>query len=205
MTRWPTALHAPLFSNIPFHTFPANNSLVSFDRNWVVTRLRDLVLEEGVPGRYSGYSFRRGPGAATWARQAGISDEDIQLLGRSKSDAYKRYIEVYPEHILAVSRHLQTFSSPPHNFPPHQTLPPHHTSPALLPPMVPSGVPNASAPGIPWPNGWPFGVLGGAGRGVGLGEPGPAAGVAASAGRGGHPLAPRAASGPACGSPPRPV
>ena len=38
-----------------------------------------------------------------------------------------------------------------------------------------------------------------AGRGVG--EPGPASGVAASAGRGGHPLAPRAASGPARGSP----
>ena len=190
MTRWPTAPYAPLFSNIPFHTFAANNSLASFDRNWVVTRLRNLLLEEGVPGHYSGHSFRRG--AATWARQAGISDEDIQLLGRWKSDAYKRYIEVHPEHILGVSRRLQTFSSPP-----HQT-----SSPAPLPPMAPSGMPNAVAPSIPRPTGWLVGELGRVGRGVG--EPGPASGVAASAGRGGHPLAPRAASGPARGSPPRP-
>ena len=53
-----------------------------------------------------GPGFRRG--AATWAKQVGIPDEDIQLLGRWKSDAYKRYIEVLPEHIFGVSRRLQT-------------------------------------------------------------------------------------------------
>ena len=55
---------------------------------------------------HGGPGFRRG--AATWAKQVGIPDEDIQLLGRWKSDAYKRYIEVHPEHIFGVSRRLQT-------------------------------------------------------------------------------------------------
>ena len=60
--------------------------------------------------------------------------------------------------------------------PPHQTLPPHHPSwPAVLPPIVPSGIPNTGTPGIPGPSGWCVGVLGRAGRGVG--EPGPASGV----------------------------
>lgn len=104
MTRWPTMPYAPLFSNIPFHTLAVNISSASFDRNWMVTRLRNLLLEEGVPGNYLGHSFRQG--AAIWARQVGISDKDIQLLGCWKSNAYKRYIEVHPDHILEVSRRL---------------------------------------------------------------------------------------------------
>ena len=101
----------PSFRTSPFHTFSTNRGLASFDRNWVVTRLRELLLQEGVPGHYLGHPFRRG--VATWARQAGISGENIQLLGRWESDTYKRYIEVHPEHILGVSRRLQTLSPPP--------------------------------------------------------------------------------------------
>lgn len=40
---------------------------------------------------YSGHSFRRG--GASWAFQAGIPGELIQILGDWSSDAYKRYLE----------------------------------------------------------------------------------------------------------------
>ena len=152
----------------------------------MITRLRELLLQEGVPGHYSGHSFRRG--AATWAQQAGISGEDIQLLGRWTSDAYKRYIEVHPEHILGVSRRLQTFSpsagppssgtpstGPPSAGPPSSGPP----WPAMLPPISHLGIANTGPPGSPGPYGRHVGVLGRVGRGAG--EPGPASGVSASA------------------------
>ena len=84
MSSWPAEPDTPLFSNIPFNALTADHTdgLVNFDRNWVVAKLRDLLLQEGVTGHYSGHSFRRG--AATWAKQAGIPDSDIQLLGRWK-------------------------------------------------------------------------------------------------------------------------
>lgn len=44
------------------------------------------------PSRYKGHSFRIG--AATYAAQQGFSDAKIRVLGRWKSDAFKRYIRV---------------------------------------------------------------------------------------------------------------
>jgi hypothetical protein len=82
----------------------------AFTRTKVICRLRDLLLELGIPGNYSGHSFRRG--TATWARSIGIPDADLQLLGRWKSDAYKRYIEVHPENVYHVSRRLKTLPPP---------------------------------------------------------------------------------------------
>ncbi|XP_020911320.1 uncharacterized protein LOC110249079 [Exaiptasia diaphana] len=50
-----------------------------------------LLLLIGLnPSRYSGHSFRIG--GATSASLAGLTDYEIQLLGRWKSDCYKRYI-----------------------------------------------------------------------------------------------------------------
>ena len=112
---------------------------------------------------YSGHSFRRD--AATWAKQAGIPDSDIQLLGRWKSDAYKRYIEVHPEHIWGVSHRPQTFSPPPHRPP----------QPTVSPPAVPTG-----PRGNRGSRGRRVGVLGRAGRGAG--EPGPASRAASASG-----------------------
>ena len=40
---------------------------------------------------FTGHSFRRG--GATWAFQAGIPGELIQICGDWASDAYKRYLE----------------------------------------------------------------------------------------------------------------
>jgi integrase len=41
---------------------------------------------------YSGHSFRRG--GASWALQAGLPSDVIQLLGDWKSDCYKQYLHV---------------------------------------------------------------------------------------------------------------
>ena len=51
-------------------------------------------------------------GRSHMGKQVGSPDEDIQLLGRWKSSAYKRYIEIHPEHIFGISRRLQTSPSP---------------------------------------------------------------------------------------------
>jgi len=61
----------------------------AFGRAHVVGGLRRLLFEAGIQGNYPGHSFRRGA--------AGLHAEDIQLLGRCKSEAHKRYIQVHPE------------------------------------------------------------------------------------------------------------
>jgi hypothetical protein len=80
-----------------------------FSRDYVVRCLRVCLTHLGIAGRYSGHSFRRG--AATSARLAGLTDHEIQLLGRWRSDAYKRYIEVHPDQLLGISRRLQNDTS----------------------------------------------------------------------------------------------
>ena len=92
--RFPAPPSAPLF-----------NMGSSFSRQWVTQMLRDMILELGLTGNYSGHSFRRG--AATSARDANLSEDRIILLGRWKSDSYKLYIETHPQYILDASRRLQ--------------------------------------------------------------------------------------------------
>ena len=82
----------------------------AFTRQVITIKLREILTQLGVKGHYSGHSFRRG--AATSAREAGLSDQKIQLLGRWKSESYRLYIVTHPAHILAASRR-------------HQRLPPH--------------------------------------------------------------------------------
>jgi hypothetical protein len=77
-----------------------------FSRDYVVRCLRLCLTHRGITGHYSGHSFRRG--AATSARLAGLTDHEIQLLGRWRSEAYKQYIEVHPDQLLGISRRLQT-------------------------------------------------------------------------------------------------
>ena len=92
--RWKASPDSPLFET------PGG-----FTRDLVVGQLRQILALLGVRGHYSGHSFRRG--AATSAREAGLSDEEIQLLGRWKSDSYRLYIVTHPERILAASRRHQ--------------------------------------------------------------------------------------------------
>lgn len=92
--RWPASASSPLFQIEG-----------PFTRDVVTSNLRQVLTSMGIQGHYSGHSFRRG--AATSARMAGLSSEEIQMLGRWKSDSYRLYIVTHPAHILATSRRQQ--------------------------------------------------------------------------------------------------
>ena len=77
----------------------------AFTKDLLVSTLRDMLMNIGIQGEYSGHSFRRG--AATLAKDAGIEDMLVQILGRWKSEAYKKYIDTPVAVILEASRRLQ--------------------------------------------------------------------------------------------------
>jgi hypothetical protein len=61
---------------------------LSYDR--FLKRFREIITELGLnPADYAGHSFRRG--GATFAKDAGFSDEVIKAVGDWKSDAYQLY------------------------------------------------------------------------------------------------------------------
>ena len=77
-----------------------------FTRQHVVQKLQELGISSGLgPASWNGHSFRRG--AATWAAEVGISETQIQTLGRWRSDAYKAYIEYSPEERISLSERFQ--------------------------------------------------------------------------------------------------
>lgn len=93
------------------YSAPSNVSLFhqsegAFTRDFVTSNLRAAMRQLGFEGNYSGHSFRRGP--ATSAKKAGLSDADIQMLGRWKSDAHQLYIDKSPFYILNTSRKFQS-------------------------------------------------------------------------------------------------
>jgi hypothetical protein len=94
VTRFPAPLLAPLFDP----GYP-------YTRTHVTEVLRNTLATLNIKGHYSSHSFRRG--AATSARRAGLSEEEIQLLGRWKSESYRLYIEAQPSYILNASRRHQ--------------------------------------------------------------------------------------------------
>ena len=53
---------------------------------------------------WNGHSFRSLRGAATWAAQVGITETEIQTLGRWKSDTYKAYIEYSDTERITLSK-----------------------------------------------------------------------------------------------------
>ena len=108
-------LHIPLLSSpsplCPVAAFLASSSLlpthqatpafVFMDRGrikWLTQSIfinvfRRLVARAGIPdpSGFTGHSFRRG--GASWAFQAGMPGELIQICGDWSSDAYKKYLE----------------------------------------------------------------------------------------------------------------
>jgi hypothetical protein len=80
--HFPAPPDAPLFSR----------SLEQpFSRTHFVNHIKSLLLQAGMdPSKYSGHSLRKG--AAVSAKAAGISRDEIKLLGRWKSDAVDTYI-----------------------------------------------------------------------------------------------------------------
>ena len=57
-------------------------------------------------GEFNTHSFRIG--AATSAREAGIADSYIMMLGRWQSSAYRQYIKTPPETLAKLSKTLAT-------------------------------------------------------------------------------------------------
>ena len=62
-----------------------------FTRFYLIQEVQRLALANGIAGKYTSHSFRRG--AATWASRQGLGSEQIQKLGRWKSAAYQLYID----------------------------------------------------------------------------------------------------------------
>ena len=110
--RFPKSHYRPLFSS------PAG----IFNRGYVIRKLQEGINILGYGGNYTGHSFRRG--AATSARLAGLSDEEIQLLGRWKSNSYRLYIDTPSEWIHNASSRHQRSQPPPLRIPPSNTPPP---------------------------------------------------------------------------------
>ena len=109
--QFPKSHYSPLFSS------PAG----TFNRGYVIKKLQEDMNILGYGGNYTGHSFRRG--AATSARLAGLSDEEIQLLGGWKSNSYRLYIDTPSEWIHnASSRYQRSQPLPlqtlPSNIPP---------------------------------------------------------------------------------------
>jgi len=101
-TNWPQ--HAPLFC-IGQHKQQA------FTREYVVQKLQSLAFTAALGhSTWNGHSFRRG--AATWATEMGLSENEIQSLGRSKSNAYKTYIKYSDRERILLSKRFQTLRNP---------------------------------------------------------------------------------------------
>lgn len=82
-----------------------------FTRTFFIVALRVALTRAGVtqPQAYAGHSFRRGD--TTWASWCGLSDSQIQTLGRWNSDCFRRYIDTPPAVVLDCLRHLYEHTS----------------------------------------------------------------------------------------------
>jgi len=73
-----------------------------FTRQHMVAKLQELGTTAGLrQATWNSHSCHRG--AATWAAEVGISESQIQTLGRWRSDAYKACIEYLQEPRISLS------------------------------------------------------------------------------------------------------
>ncbi len=97
ITRIPAPSQAPAF------LVPGPKGLTSITHNSMVTQLRGLIRELGLPPlSFRGHSFRRG--GASWAFSSGVQGELVKLLGDWRSDAYLKYLDSSLEDKLSVSQ-----------------------------------------------------------------------------------------------------
>ena len=95
--QWPAAPISSLFKSKIYSPFT---------RNTIINNLRQALRSESIQDYYFGHFFYRG--AVISARLVGLTDNEIILLKRWKSDYYRLYIEIYSAHILIASRRHQT-------------------------------------------------------------------------------------------------
>lgn len=83
----------------PLFVWP-NGTLMT--KNSFITELRRHLRALDIDWKqYSGHSLRRG--AAVSAKNAGVSDQLIKILGRWESDAYKVYLHHVPAHVQELN------------------------------------------------------------------------------------------------------
>ena len=70
-------------------------------RQWLTSNIQSIFSAAGVPGCYTGHSFRIG--AATSAASRGLPDHLIKTLSRWSSDAYQIYIHSPVSNIVGVA------------------------------------------------------------------------------------------------------
>ena len=134
-TRFPKSNYQPLFPN----------HAGTFSRNYVTRKLQEGIRILGYEGNYTGHSFRRG--AATSARLDGLSEEEIQLLGRWKSNCYRLFVEIHPDWIHNASRRHQLSRETRLPLPrpsPSPTIPPPNPPPNLISTRTRSQIPRPS-------------------------------------------------------------
>ena len=86
------ALQPDLPPSVPLFAYPTHKGLRILTQSIFTRRLHQLVEATGAPAsRYGSHSFRRG--GATWAFQAGLPGELIQVMGDWHSECYKQYLE----------------------------------------------------------------------------------------------------------------
>jgi hypothetical protein len=97
MERDPQPESAPLF----------RLSSGAFTRDAILRELETRLLRVGIPpDGYRGHSFRKG--AAQEAHNNGLTQEEIQTLGRWSSDAVQRYFKTNRKRVIQLHRQFQT-------------------------------------------------------------------------------------------------
>ena len=100
----------PSYSGVPAFVFVQDGAIKSLTKDIFITCFRNMARSARIEDAalFTGHSFRRG--GATWAFQAGLPGELIQICGDWASDAYKQYLEfTIPNKISLASlfcRHL---------------------------------------------------------------------------------------------------
>ena len=91
-----TALHSlySLYPHPPTHPLFSCPYGQSFNEQFLIAKIRELLLHAGIPSLgFSGHSIRKG--AAVTAALNGVSRDDIKLLGHWKSDAVDNYLDSF--------------------------------------------------------------------------------------------------------------